>query len=285
MRHHRIFSAILAVVVVSAIASRANHEDAPLNFPTNPAFEPIPGYLEDFQYQLTDIGTRGAEDAFHALDRDTKMTSICANRANLWSFQLDHDSMKETGKRLQSGKIFILFTEAVQDPVFNTDDKLWWFHVAPVVLADGQYKVLDGGFPGGIRGPVSVESWNSYFAKGNRCVELKGSDTDLIEAMRLERALPQTRGVCYYRITPMYYLTPLSIIWHDIDSYKPKSPANEFVNLETPFKPDHWLKGDLVGSCEQGHTRGFSLRSKKKWCEKFLHIGKWDDGLGLVSDR
>lgn len=273
MRSFKSLSLILSfVTITTAVHSRAD--------------EVIPGYLPDFQYQLTDVGARGAIEAFQKLNRNTEMTSICANRANLWSYEMDRRSMKETGQRLQSGKIFVFFTEATQDPVYNTEDKLWWYHVAPVVLADGQIRVIDGAFPRSIRGPVSIEQWNANFANGHKCYELKGdADADMIAEIRFQQALTQKKGTCYYRITPMYYLSPLSIVWHDVDSKKsPEESPTPGINTKTPFNATRWIKADLVGSCQQGQDRGFSLRSKKKWCEKFLGLGKWADGTNLVSD-
>jgi hypothetical protein len=208
------------------------------------------------------------------------MSSICLNRANLWAYDMDRRKVLAEQQRLQSAKIFVFFTPINQ----ASEGKDWWFHVAPVVMADGQLKVLDGSFPNGIHGPVSIEAWNSYFTQGYKCREIRATDTDLIDRMRYQLAFPSIDPVtrekadCYYQLVPMFYGTPLSIAWHFVDSKLPPSEERTIVNNQHPFTPTTWLKDDLIGACTQG------LGHRERWCKKnFLKFGKWDDGANIAK--
>lgn len=205
---------------------------------------PTPGVLADFGYTMNDVGNQ-AGALFASLNRDTKMTSICANRAHIWTYDLARFH------NVRAAKIFLFYT-AING---SQDDVTWWYHVAPLVLSNGQYVVLDGGFPGSVRGPVTIGQWLNRFARTPDCTMLTAADDDLEQYFKIATVLPSTRGVCYYRLTPMYYQFPISVAYHDIDG---------------TYSPTGWNSEDLIDACMQGMSGGFIF--KRHFCKKYLGL-------------
>lgn len=207
-----------------------------------------PGYLPDYDYQVSEVSMATAQNLYNSLDRDSmKGNSICANRAHVWAYTMNRDA------NVYSGKLFIFFTD--QTP--SADEKTWWYHVTPYVMVNGEVTTLDGGrFGPSVNGPVPMNTWLNRFSHGraNECVELNARDNaDLETQLRFSRQLPSIKAPCYYKKVPMYFMYPNSIAMSDIDH---------------SVKFTEFTKGGLVQACKQAVSGGFLF--KKRFCRRYL---------------
>lgn len=266
--------AVACAVYLNVNLTERSNERLPANAENDPAV------LKDYgDYQLTVLNSfEEAKMLFDGLNREFRVTSICANRAHVWAYD-----MLRSNHGIRSGKVFIHFTPSgVAD-----EDITWAYHVAPYVVVrekaivngvetyvNKEY-VLDAGF-GAIRGPISIEKWSKYFGKSEKCVVLDPQNNP--EHLKLEennspglhpnnhyvngaRQYPVPAGsTCYIRKTPMYYWTPAGVYGNDLAA----SGRSEYsYYTQTDFN-----EGQLVQACRQG-IQG-SLLFKKKWCRKYL---------------
>ena len=190
------------------------------------AFAGQPGFLKDFNYQVVQLKSiEQAEFLENSLTTQTRTTSICANRAHYWSYELSKF------QHVQTGKVFIFFT-AKGEANENGD---WAYHVAPYVVVDGEEVVLDPAFSVFNGKPVAMDDWTQYFGKSSQCIVLDpahnpehlkleinnvGSDdkTPLSENTGNARQYPSTEGTCYIRKVPMYYQWPSEV--YGVDLYR-----------------------------------------------------------------
>lgn len=179
------------------------------------------GYLKDFDYQLTDIATKGliketlfarTETSFMDLEK-----SICANRAHVWGYDLTRFN------RINTGKIFFFFGESI----WTKEDKHgYMYHVAPYIIENGIEYVMESSYPSEMKAPVTVEEWmesETYNRiRASDCLEITAADTDLTEYFYARAYLPEKRGAgkqgarCYFRKVPGHYWFPTSIALHDL---------------------------------------------------------------------
>jgi hypothetical protein len=113
----------------------------------------------------------------------------------MWAF----DMWSKMG--INSQKIFMFYTDRYQ----AIDEFDWWFHVAPVVTADGVDYVLDGTF---MKKPVTVKEWTDYFMQTSKitCPAItKYQDFEDHQWTKL----------CYTMKAPMYYFRPLDLEMRD----------------------------------------------------------------------
>lgn len=109
------------------------------------------GYLKDFDYQLTDIASKGlTKEKLFAKTQTSFMDlehSICANRAHVWGYDLFRFNNK-----INTGKIFIFFGSSIW-----TDDKHgYMYHVAPYIIENGNEFVMESSYPSELKAPVTV---------------------------------------------------------------------------------------------------------------------------------
>jgi hypothetical protein len=179
------------------------------------------GYIKDFDYQLTDIASKGlrketlfstTETSFMDLEK-----SICANRAHVWGYDLSRFN------KINTGKIFFFFGASI----WNKDDKHgYMYHVAPYIIENGTEYVMEASYPSELKAPVTVEEWmeNETYnrIKATDCLEITAADTDLTEYFYARQNLPEKRGAdkqgarCYFRKVPGHYWFPTSIAIHDL---------------------------------------------------------------------
>ena len=182
------------------------------------------GYLKDFNYQVQQLSSmRDAQILENFLTKETRNTSICANRAHYWAYEL------AKFKNVQTGKVFIHFTAEGE----ANENKDWAFHVAPYVIVNGEEVVLDPAFAVFNNAPVKMADWTNYFGKSKKCVVLDplhnpahlklemnnvGSDsnTPLDAKTGYARQYPSTEGICYIRKVPMYYQWPAQVYGTDL---------------------------------------------------------------------
>jgi hypothetical protein len=216
-----------------------------------------PGYLADFDYQVTNFSTY--EEAAAAMNLETTETlgkSICENRAEVWSYMMNKTL------NINVGKVFILFTDQ-SDPKEDTE---WAFHVAPYVLINGQEYVLDTAFDVFDHMPKPLGEWTTYFSKVPDCAVLDpihNPDDLAMEANNLApHQYPVTNGhICYLRKMPMYYISPVTVYKSDLAMAQ--GTTNNF--LETSFD-----KEDVLSSCRQAMGRGLFSDP----CMKYLGFAK-----------
>ncbi len=183
-----------------------------------------PGFLEDFNYQVTQLKSVAQAQALeNSLTVETRLTSICANRAHYWSYEL------AKFKNIQTGKVFIHFTKEGQ----AEENKEWAYHVAPYVIVNGEEMVLDPVFAQFRKRPVKLSDWTNHFGKSKSCVVLDPDHNP--EHLKLElnnlgddyktpldaktgnaRQYPSTEGICYIRKVPMYYQWPSEVYGADL---------------------------------------------------------------------
>ena len=85
------------------------------------------------------------------------------------------------------------------------EEEKWWFHVAPMVIANGTEYVFDGTF---FEKPVTVKEWTTRFIKSAKIT------CPVINNLQ-EYTNNQWNRLCYLMKVPMYYLSPLDIEFRD----------------------------------------------------------------------
>jgi Glutaminase len=130
------------------------------------------------------------------LNDGDKSRSQCFKRAHMWAY----DMWSELG--LSTQKIFIFYTQRY----IQLEDFEWWFHVAPMVVANNTEYVLDGTF---MSNPISVSDWQHSFIKSENIT------CPLIENYKTYEE-GQFKRLCYLMKVPMYYFSPLDIENRDL---------------------------------------------------------------------
>lgn len=222
--------------------------------------------LNNFDWKVTDIKSRGlnSNKLFKELDRKfiNLKSSICSNRAHMWSYELE-------GKyNIDTGKVFLFYTK--ESGVNEQSIRGWWYHVAPVVSDKGVLTVLDGGFPGFIKEPMSIYGWMQKFSRHERCKEIQPHETELIKEMFNGSLYPDVTpyGVhkCYYMVTPSPYWTPATIateiLGHDENGRPARIDRTEINTWELEY------------ACMEATTnklgRIFGAAAAKEKCEEFI---------------
>lgn len=232
---------------------------------------PTPGYLSDFNYQVSQLKNVGqAQLLENFLTTETRNTSICANRAHQWSYEL------AKFKNIQTGKVFIHFTALGE----ANENKEWAYHVAPYVIVKGEEMVLDPSFAVFGKRPVKMEDWTLHFGKSKKCVVLDpannpnhlklemnnvGADyiSPLDERTGSARQYPSTEGICYIRKVPMYYQWPSEV--YGADLYR--SGKSEFAK----FNYDAFDLEGVLQACKQAVKWSVQMNQS---CADYLGIKK-----------
>lgn len=222
--------------------------------------------LKNFDWTVTDIKSRGltSQKLYENLDRKfiNLKSSICSNRALMWNNDL------EGQYNIDTAKIFLFHTKA--SGVNETSFRGWWYHVAPVVSDGGVLTVIDGGFPGFIKEPMTTTSWMQRFSRKTTCKEIQPHETELIERMFVGSFYPEetSYGInqCYYMIAPSPYWTPATIATEILgydENGKPARLSREKIN-----------KWELEYACMEATTnkagRFFGAALAKEKCEEYV---------------
>lgn len=228
------------------------------------------GYIQDFNYQLTDIASVGLrkETLFEKMER--KMLdlegSICANRAHLWAYDIH-----KLGN-INTGKIFIFFGKSIWT---KNDKHGYMYHVAPYIIENGNEYVMEASY-GDISKPLSVEEWieNETYnrVKGSDCVEITAADTDLTEYFYERHTLPEKRADgkasarCYIRKVPGHYWFPASIATHDLKKNGEGKPVE--------FNPTSFDKDEVLEACVEAASSkiGRFFGGGRATCKKHLKM-------------
>lgn len=227
------------------------------------------GYLQDFDYQLTDIATKGitkeslfsnAKTSFMDLEK-----SICANRAHVWGYDLFRFN------KINAGKIFIFFGSSIWK---KSDKHGYMYHVAPFIIENGNEYVLESSYPSELSGPLTVDEWieNETYnrVKGSDCVEITAKDTDLTEYFYERHTLPEVRASgkqgarCYIRKVPGHYWFPTSIALHDLKKDENGKPVE--------YDPKTFDESDVLEACiETASSKiGRVFGGGKEKCKAYL---------------
>lgn len=133
-----------------------------------------------------------ADELFkNMLNDGDRSRSQCFKRAHMWSY----DMWSKLG--VYSQKIFMFYTKRYQ--ILEEFD--WWFHVAPLVVVNGEDYVMDGTF---MTKPTKVKEWNNYFLKTDKITCPEISNYQQFEDGHWNR-------LCFVMKVPMYVFRPLDI--------------------------------------------------------------------------
>lgn len=229
------------------------------------ALKSSPGFQSDFNYQVTNVAT--LEEAQAIMDTeigDLRNKSICANRAEIWSFIMNKQ------KHIQVGKVSIHFTALGE----TDDNKQWAYHIAPYILVNGEEYVLDSAFDEFKNHPVKMAEWQKYFGTSPNCVVLDpvhnpahlkleanntgGRDPFDFKHNRASQ-YPTNEGVCYIRKIPMYYFSIGEVYGADL--------ALSGQEHYSSFIKNSFKQSEVMEACRQAVTPGFR---KKTSCEKYF---------------
>lgn len=221
-------------------------------------------YLKEYNYTVSDIARLGLtkDQIFQSMERDfVKLgSSICSNRALIWAYDMKRNY------RINTAKMFLFYSEKTG----TAGQKIWWYHVTPLVNENGKLWALDAGFPGFVNRPLIPTDWLQKFAGSSNCKEIENSDTDLIEAIYSERRFPTvTRHGnfdCYYRITSDPYWTPETVAKNILQ----RDSRGQSVN----FYRDSIQTEELMQACVEASSTaiGGNFTNKKKKCREYLGL-------------
>jgi hypothetical protein len=235
------------------------------------AFANTPGYIPDFNYQVSDLATMGLsrQTLFQKMER--KMLdlekSICANRAHMWAYDLSKYN-------IQTGKIFLFFGSSIW-----TDDKHgYMYHVAPYIVDNGVEYMMEASY-GDLTEPLKIKEWveNETYGRVTAadCIELTAEDTDMTEYFYERKNLPEKvrasgkpAARCYYRKVPGHYWFPASIAYHDL-----KRDAD---GVKFEFDPKNFDKDDVIEACVEAASSklGRFFGSGREKCKAHLGLRK-----------
>jgi hypothetical protein len=156
-------------------------------------------------YEPTQLATM-AETAtlFDELEYVTPK-SQCYQRAMIWTYAMYNTH------QIKSQKVFLFFTQRfIREYRYK-----WWFHVAPVVIAEGKEVVLDPTFT---KSPLVLGDWTNEFMLNKAPCAVANSYTQYENNQSVE--------YCYTLMTPMYYYQPrdmeaLDLRGEKITDFKP----------------------------------------------------------------
>lgn len=221
-------------------------------------------YLDDFNYTVPDISRRGLtkETIFKGMERNfIKLgSSICSNRALIWA----HDMKRDYG--LDSAKLFLFYSEKTGE----AGDKVWWYHVTPLVNEKGTLWTVDAGFPSFVKTPLLPNDWFKKFAGSTNCKELKKGDEELIAKMFTKRRFPSTTAAgtydCYYTIASAPYWTPSTVAQGLLERNRDGEPGN--------YERSSILSGELMQACKEASTSaiGGIFGGSEKKCREYLGL-------------
>ena len=133
-----------------------------------------------------------ATEIFNGMLNDgDRRRSQCFKRAHMWAFDM------WSKLNISSQKVFIFYTQRY----IQLEEFEWWFHVAPMVVVQGEEYVLDGTF---MSKPITVKAWKDYFIKSDKV------NCPVVENYT-EFSKNQWNRLCYLMKVPMYYFSPLNI--------------------------------------------------------------------------
>lgn len=220
--------------------------------------------IKDYKWTMTDVSSRklSKETLYSRMDRDFIKTksSICSNRAHMWAnnFKKEHN--------LDTGKIFLFYTKKKGDVSLKT----WWYHVAPVINENGNVWVMDAGFPGWIKSPLSAQQWLFKFADSTNCKEINANETELIDLIFKGQVFPHQTSYgyhdCYYKITPHTIWTPeilaMNLTGRNSEGRPVRVERNEIDSNE------------LFQACIEATSSkfGYALGASKKKCKEYAGI-------------
>lgn len=154
---------------------------------------PMSGY-EPSELESMDQARR----MFGELKERNKWFTQCFNRAHVWSRQMHKDY------GVKSQKILIYYTPKYRSEV----DKKWWFHIAPMVVVNGERIVMDKEFT---REPLSDEKWESVFTVKMRNQNVGPRDYRCQKIVNISEYYDRVNAnseYCNIQHTSMYYWEP-----------------------------------------------------------------------------
>jgi hypothetical protein len=131
-----------------------------------------------------------AKSIFKTMKTDTKTRGQCYNRAHAWSYDLYLAG-------INSKKILIYYTNKFRKEL----DNKWGFHIAPMLVVDGEDMVFDREF---LKEPVSQNQWQDHFIHyGQTKLEYKRKEL-IAKKEKLQKSLnsvPRSHFNYYAKVT------------------------------------------------------------------------------------
>lgn len=223
--------------------------------------------LPDFRFNLTDVLSRGQtkETLFTNMNRKIVKTgsSICSNRALIWTYDM------KRFHNIDAAKIFLFYTGKNGE----IGNKKWWYHVAPVINEGGQLWVIDGGFGGFIKRPMTKAEWLTKFVNTADCKMINSHERDLFELMHKGRMYPEYTPQygavdCYTYIAPGPFWTPATVAKGVLQEEADGTPIR--------FTRDHYDFDELLQACKEAAAGrlGSIIGGKGKKCKEYLGIAE-----------
>lgn len=222
-------------------------------------------YLPDFNFSLTDVASRGQtpDSLFQLMNRKIVKagSSICSNRALIWTYDM------KRFHNIDAGKVFLFYTGKNGE----VGSKKWWYHVAPVVNQNGQAWVIDGGFPGFIRKPLTISEWLMKFVNTANCKMINSKERDLFELMHKGRMYPEYTPQygsvdCYTYIAPGPFWTPATVAKGVLQEDADGTPIR--------FTRDEYNVPELMEACREtaAGRLGSIFGGQGKKCKEYLGV-------------
>ncbi len=142
-------------------------------------------------YEPTQFATmKDMKQAFASMDRDTRSSSQCYNRAYVWG----HDLWQDRG--VNSMKLFLFFTSKyIREFRYK-----WWFHVSPMSYIREDEYVMDRLFT---RAPLRPQTWTNIFMHNNSVCK---SVTNYFDYHK-----DDPNEYCFLIRSTMFYLGPTAL--------------------------------------------------------------------------
>lgn len=222
----------------------------------------VPYYDGVFVADLAQQGTTKEKIFRKMQERLIKFdSSICANRAHMWSYDFQRFF------QVESAKIFIFYTPKTS----RASGESWWYHVAPVVNEGGKFYAMDRAF---LDQPVTVDRWlQSFNGSLKDCYEIKNEDADLVKYMYSTMPFPEQTAhgkyKCYYKIAPVGIWFPIGIAFDLLNTDQKGAAINFTRNEQIP-------ESEVLSACVEANERDSknprnlnNLKTKIR-CEDYL---------------
>ena len=224
--------------------------------------------IEGYNYSVTDIKSKGLSaqalfDETNYLGMDLEH-SVCANRAQVWSYDLH----RKYG--INPGTIFIFFGAKVWEGQKHS----YWYHAGTYVVENGKELVLERSYSD-VTKPLTVVEWMDNEMEGrvdaSKCIELKkGADADLTADFYVHAFLPNYRDNgkhaydCYYRKVPGYIPYPETVAELELGKDEDGNPID--LGLKTY---DHDIVHNACVDAYSGNNI-FKRGSARNFCDHYI---------------
>ena len=178
----------------------------------------IPTPLDNFN--LTMVTPSTGKKMFDSMNRRTRRSSQCYNRAHVWAYEI-YKKYSTSQEKMNLGKVWIFFTQK-----YIRDFKhKWWFHIATYTQFKDSVKtfVMDRSYT---KKPVPLKEWTDIFMKNDaECKEVK---------FYSHYRANQKNESCFIIKSSMYYWQPFNI--ENLEKGEAQKTRFDIEELERAYK-------------------------------------------------